>query len=106
VWRIRVVVDGRLVRNFDDLSYPSTLAGTIMWMGGKHNSLGGHTLTVLAYDRQHNVSQTSVSVIHGAKGARVRPGSSAAPGSHKASKHAKAKHRKRKAKKRRRSKRH
>jgi hypothetical protein len=106
VWRIRVVVDGRLVRNFDDLSYPSTLAGTIMWMGGKHISLGSHTLTVLAFDRQHNVSQTSVLVVHGAKGAGARHGSSAGPGGHKASKHAKAKKRKRKAKKRRRSKRH
>jgi hypothetical protein len=75
-------------------------------MGGKHISLGSHTLTVLAYDRQHNISQTSVAVVHGAKGARAHRGSSAGPGRHKASKHAKAKHRKRKAKKRRRSKRH
>jgi hypothetical protein len=93
VWRIRLVVDGRLIRNFDDISYPSTLSGTIMWMGGKHISLGSHTLTVLAYDRQHNVSQTSVSVVHGAK-------------RHKPSKHAKSKHRKRKLKKHSRRKHH
>jgi hypothetical protein len=106
VWRIRLVVDGRLIRNFDDLSYPSTLGGTIMWMGGKHISLGRHTLTVRAYDRQHNVSQTSVSVIHGAKRARARHGSSALPGSHKAKKHAKSKHRKRRARKHSRTKHH
>jgi hypothetical protein len=101
VWRIRLVVDGKLVRNFDDLSYPSTLSGSIMWMGGKHISLGRHTLTVLAYDRQHNISQLSVGVVHGAKGARNRQAATAAPGKHKASKHAKAKHRKRKSRHRR-----
>jgi hypothetical protein len=94
VWRIRLVVDGRLVRNFDDLSYPSTLSGAIMWMGGKHISLGKHTLTVLAYDKEHNVSQLTVTVVHVAKGARLGAG-------HKATKHAKAKHGKHKAKRRR-----
>jgi Cellulase (glycosyl hydrolase family 5) len=69
VWRIRLVVDGKLIRNFDNFSYPSTLSGAIEWMGGKHISLGRHTLTVLAYDKEHNISQLSVSVFHGAKGA-------------------------------------
>ncbi|HWX97254.1 MAG TPA: cellulase family glycosylhydrolase [Solirubrobacteraceae bacterium] len=94
VWRIRLVVDGKLVRNFDDLSYPSGLSGAIMWMGGKHISLGSHTLRVLAYDKEHNVSEVSVTVFHGAKGAHAK----SAPG-HTPSHHAKRKHRKRRTRK-------
>jgi hypothetical protein len=97
VWRIRLVVDGKLIRNFDDFSYPSALSGAIMWMGGKHISLGRHTLTVLAYDKEHNVSQVSVAVFHGGKGGS--PGSG--PGHRHVSQHAKTKHRKRKKKQRR-----
>jgi len=94
VRRIRILVDGRLVRNFDDLSYPLTLSGAIMWMGGKHISLGSHTLTVLAYDKENNVSQVSVTVFHGGRGAH-----GAGPGTHKRpSHHAKSKHRKHKKK--------
>jgi hypothetical protein len=109
VWRIRLLVDGRVIRNFDDWSFPSTLSATIMWMGGKHISLGRHTLTAFAYDKEHNISQLSVTVFHGAKGARShraagkhgQTGASLNP--HKAaSKHAKAKHRKSKKKKHRR----
>jgi hypothetical protein len=72
VWRIRLLVDGRLIRNFDDWSYPSTLSGEIAWMGGKHISLGRHTLTVLAYDKEHNASQSSITVFHGAKATAKR----------------------------------
>jgi hypothetical protein len=103
VWRIRLVVDGKLIRNFDDFSYPSTLFGAIEWMGGKHISLGRHTLTVLAYDKEHNVSQLSVSVLHGGRGTH---GPKAGPGGHKPSHHTKAKHRKLKKKHHRRGKRH
>jgi hypothetical protein len=104
VWRIRLMVDGRLVRNFDDLSYPTMLAGAMQWMGGKRISLGQHTLTVLAFDKEHNVSQLSLTVIHGPKGARGAGGShrgpsGAGPGANNgASHHGKAKHRKRKKK--------
>jgi hypothetical protein len=104
VWRIRLVVDGRLVRNFDNLGYPAGLSGALMWMGGKHISLGRHTLTVLAYDKMHNVSRASVTVIHRANGARGGSGLGsygAGPGRPKAVSH-KAKAKKRKLKKRRR----
>jgi hypothetical protein len=104
VWRIRLVVDGKLIRNFDDFSYPSALSGAIMWMGGKHISLGRHTLTVLAYDKEYNGSQLSVTVFHVGKGARGR-GSS--PGGHKGvSHHGKSTHRKHKKKHRHRARRH
>jgi hypothetical protein len=114
VWRIRLMVDGRLVRNFDDMSYPATLAGSIMWMGGKHISLGRHTLTVLAFDKLHNVSQMLVTVFHGGKGARgTGLGGSGAgtngAGAHKhkgTAKHRKAKHRKHKKKHRRHTRHH
>jgi hypothetical protein len=65
VWRIRLVMDGRLIRNFDNLGYPSTLTGVINWMGAKHVSHGWHTLTILTYDKMHNVSQVTVRVFHG-----------------------------------------
>jgi hypothetical protein len=110
VWRIRLVVDGKLIRNFDNFSYPSALSGAIMWMGGKHISLGRHTLTVLAYDKEHNISQMSVSVFHGGKAARRRGAGGShqgtgAPGHKRPSHHAKAK-RKLKKKHHRRSKHH
>jgi hypothetical protein len=100
VWRIRLLADGRLIRNYDNLGYPATLAGALMWQGAKHISLGRHTLTFLAYDKEHNVAQTSLVVIHGGRG-----GTSATKPKG-AKHHAKAKHRKRKKKHRRRSKHH
>ncbi len=79
VFRIRLEIDGRLIRNFDGSSYPSALNGTIDWMGAKRISPGWHTLTILAYDRQRNISETSVAIFHGAAGAA---GAGAAGGSH------------------------
>jgi hypothetical protein len=97
VWRIRLALDGRLIRNFDDFSYPPSLSGAILWMGGKHISLGRHTLTVFAYDKEHNISRVSVTVFHGGTGRS--PG--AGPGHKHSSHHAKTKHRTRKKKHRR-----
>ncbi len=69
VFRIRLEIDGRLIRNYDATghtarSYPSYLAGAINWFGARKISYGRHTLTFLAYDRQNNVSQVSVSIYH------------------------------------------
>jgi hypothetical protein len=86
VWRIRLEMDGKLIRNFDDMGYPSTLSGAINWQGAKHISLGKHTLTLSAYDKEHNVSQLSVTVFHLANGSAARA-------------HSKAKHHKSKKKK-------
>ena len=45
--------------------YPTTLSGGLNWMGAKNISLGRHTLTFVAFDRQRNVSHVSVTVYHG-----------------------------------------
>ncbi len=72
VFRIRLEVDGKLIRNYDGSSYPSTLAGAITWQGAKHISYGAHTLTFLAYDKQRNVSQTSITIFHAKPKAKAR----------------------------------
>jgi hypothetical protein len=72
VFRIRLEVDGRLIRNYDGKTYPSTLAGAITWQGAKHISFGAHTLTFLAYDKQRNVSRTTITIFHGKPAAKVR----------------------------------
>ena len=64
VFRIRLEIDGKLIRNYDGKTYPSVLAGSITWQGAKHISFGRHTLTFLAYDKEHNVSERSISIVH------------------------------------------
>jgi Cellulase (glycosyl hydrolase family 5) len=64
VFRIRLEIDGRLIRNYDGKTYPRTLSGRLEWQGAKHISFGRHTLTFLAYDRMRNVSTRSITIIH------------------------------------------
>ncbi len=64
VFRIRLEVDGRLIRNYDGGSDPSILSGRLTWQGAKHISFGRHTLTFLAYDKEKNVSQRSITIVH------------------------------------------
>ena len=71
VFRITLRVDGRLIRNFGGGSYPTTLVGEMEWFGAHHISFGRHTLTFIAYDRQRNVSETSITIVHVASGARA-----------------------------------
>jgi len=95
VFRIRLEWDGKLIRNYDGPTYPTSLSGALDWQGAKHIPYGWHTLTFLAYDKERNVSQKSVLVYH------ARPGSKhgAAAAAHK------KKHKRRHRKRRRRSKR-
>lgn len=64
VFRIRLEIDGRLIRNYDGPSFPRTLSGAIDWQHAKHISYGWHTLTFLAYDKERNVSETSIRIYH------------------------------------------
>lgn len=64
VFRIRLEIDGKLIRNYDGKSYPSVLSGRLDWQGAKHIPFGRHTLTFLAYDKQFNVSRRSITIIH------------------------------------------
>jgi Cellulase (glycosyl hydrolase family 5) len=64
VFRIRLEIDGKLIRNYDGSGFPTTLFGALDWQGAKHIPYGWHTLTFLAYDKENNVSETSISVYH------------------------------------------
>ena len=70
----RLEIDGKLIRNYDGNRLPRARSpGVLDWQGAKHISSGRHTLTFLAYDKERNISQTSIMVYH-----RQRPASSAA----------------------------
>jgi hypothetical protein len=73
VFRIRLEWDGKLIRNYDG-NFPTTLSGAIEWQGAKHISYGWQTLTFLAYDKENNVSQTSVEVYHAKPGSKTQLG--------------------------------
>jgi hypothetical protein len=65
VFRIRVEVDGKLIRNYDGPAFPSRLSGALRWQGAKHIRYGRHTLTFIATDKERNVSHMTVTVYHG-----------------------------------------
>ena len=64
VFRITLKIDGRLIRNYGGSRYPTSLSGLLRWQGAKHIPFGRHTLTFLAYDRERNVAETSVTINH------------------------------------------
>lgn len=64
VFRIRVMIDGRLIRNYDNRGLPSRLSGFLNWQGAKHIRMGRHTLTFLAFDKSRNVSRASLTIYH------------------------------------------
>jgi Cellulase (glycosyl hydrolase family 5) len=108
VWRITLKIDGKLIRNYESHAFPPRLSGALEWQGAKHIAPGWHTLTFIAYDKQHNASQTSIAIYHrrSPKARRAAKGSRhGAKGSRhgaKGSRHGAKGH----SKKRRRSKRH
>ncbi len=72
VFRIRLEVDGRLIRNYDGSGYPSTLSGVLHWQGAKHISFGRHVLTFIAYDKERNISRVNLAVYHARPKAKHR----------------------------------
>jgi hypothetical protein len=64
VFRIRLEWDGKLIRNYDSPDFATGLFGALDWEGAKHIPYGWHTLTFIAYDKENNVSQTSVRIYH------------------------------------------
>jgi len=64
VFRIRLEYDGKQIRNYDGPSFPDRLTGRIEWQGAKHIPYGWHTLTITAYDKERNVSSTSIAFYH------------------------------------------
>jgi hypothetical protein len=69
VFRIRLEWNGKLIRNYDGNDDPKFLFGALDWQGAKHIPYGWITLTFVAYDKENNVSRTSIRVFH----ARPKP---------------------------------
>jgi hypothetical protein len=82
VFRIRLEIDGKLIRNYDGNSFPTKLTGALDWQGAKHIHYGKNTLTFLAYDKQNNISRTSIEIVHARPktGKRVKRKAGAAKG--------------------------
>ncbi len=64
VFRIKLEYDGKTIRSYGDDTDPERLTGRIEWQGAKHIAYGWHTLTILAYDKELNVSSRTVRVFH------------------------------------------
>ncbi len=64
VFRIRLEIDGKLIRNYDSNDFAPSLFGALDWQGAKHIPYGWHTLSFLAYDKENNVSETSIRIYH------------------------------------------
>jgi hypothetical protein len=64
VFRIKLEIDGKLIRNYDGSNFPTTLTGELDWQHAKHIPYGWHTLTFIAYDKQNNISETSIRIYH------------------------------------------
>jgi hypothetical protein len=64
VYRIKLEIDGKVIRSYGGPTSPPMLSGVLNWQGAKHISLGRHTLTFLAFDKQLNVSKVSITIYH------------------------------------------
>jgi len=64
VYRIKLEIDGKVIRNYGTSADPARLTGVINWQGAKHISFGRHTLTFIAYDKELNTSRVSITVYH------------------------------------------
>jgi hypothetical protein len=64
VYRIKLQVDGRGIRNYGGRTSPFRLAGVLNWQGAKHIAYGRHTLTFIAYDKERNISYRHITIFH------------------------------------------
>jgi hypothetical protein len=64
VARITLEIDGRLIRNFTNPAFPSTLAGAMHWHGAQRIRYGRHLLTFIAIDKLRNESRVSLTIYH------------------------------------------
>src|SRR5271166_7035971 len=70
VYRIKLEIDGTLIRNYGTSADPPSLTGVLDWQGAKHISSGWHTLTFIAYDKELNTSSVSVEIYHNSAGSK------------------------------------
>jgi Cellulase (glycosyl hydrolase family 5) len=64
VGRITLKIDGKLIRNFTNQAFPTTLAGGLSWHGAQRIPYGRHRLTFIAIDKLRNESQVSLTIYH------------------------------------------
>jgi hypothetical protein len=64
VYRIKLEIDGKLIRNYESHWLPKTSSGILMWQHAKHITYGPHRLTIIAYDKQQNPTVVSLTIIH------------------------------------------
>lgn len=64
VGRITLEVDGHLIRNYTNQSFPATLAGALHWHGAAHIRPGRNVLTFIAVDKLRNTSRRSLVIYH------------------------------------------
>ena len=64
VYRIELQIDGKLIRNYESHWLPATSVGALVWQHAKHLSYGRHRLTILAFDKQQNVSVVNLTIYH------------------------------------------
>jgi hypothetical protein len=64
VYRIVLKIDGKRIRSYGGAFSPQKLSGVLDWQGAKHIRLGRHTLTFVAYDKELNVAQLSITIYH------------------------------------------
>jgi hypothetical protein len=64
VGRITLEINGKLIRNFTNQAFPTTLAGGLSWHGAARIRYGRNRLTFIAIDKLRNESQVSITIYH------------------------------------------
>ncbi|HEY3759864.1 MAG TPA: Ig-like domain-containing protein [Solirubrobacteraceae bacterium] len=64
VGRITLKINGKLIRNFTNQAFPTTLAGAMRWHGAARIHYGSNRLTFIAVDKLRNESQVSITIYH------------------------------------------
>lgn len=64
VGRITLEINGKLIRNFTNQAFPTTLAGAMRWHGAARIHYGRNRLTFIAVDKLRNESQVSITIYH------------------------------------------
>ena len=64
VGRITLEINGKLIRNFTNQAFPTTLAGAMHWHGAQRIRYGRNLLTFIAVDKLRNESKVSLTIYH------------------------------------------
>jgi hypothetical protein len=74
VYRIKLEIDGKLIRNYESHWLPKVSIGALDWQHAKYLTYGRHRLTIVAYDRRQNPTTVSLTIYH-LRAAKRRRGS-------------------------------